>query len=126
VAAGVDRLLPVDDRGVVRDEVAADLEWVPAELAPGDVVVIDGLAPHYSEANHTDGPRRVFVASYAPAHEHYGRDRYYAARAEAMRDGPAGRGRARISAIADFEGTEASPPGAAVVTTCTHPRPTVP
>ena len=51
LATGVDEVLPVDDRGVVRADVAATLEWTPAELAPGDAVCIDGLAPHYSEAN---------------------------------------------------------------------------
>ena len=54
LADGVTELLPVDERGVVRAEVASDAHWFPAELTAGDAVLIDGLAPHYSEANDTD------------------------------------------------------------------------
>ena len=79
LAGGVREVLPVDDRGVVRRDVAADLEWIPAELAAGDAVVIDGLAPHYSQANGSDAPRRVLIASYAPASEGYDRAHYYGA-----------------------------------------------
>ena len=84
LAAGVDELLPTDERGVVRDEVVGSLQWEPAELAPGDAVLLDGLAPHYSEANRGGSPRRVLVASYAPAAESYSRDQYYSARADSM------------------------------------------
>jgi len=126
LAEGVRRLLPTDDRGVVRAEVAAGLGWQPAELSPGDAVVIDGLAPHYSEANRSTAPRRVFVASYAPARHGYGRNRYYAARHAEMQ-GPAGEpDRVRISALADFEGTEVGGGGptaadGSTAEACTHP-----
>src|SRR5262249_31259305 len=77
LAGGVREVLPTDDRGVVLADVASTLEWFPAELAAGDAVLIDGLAPHYSEANQSDRPRRVFIASYAPACEGYSRAHYY-------------------------------------------------
>ena len=77
LATDVDELLPVDDRGVVRADIRATLEWTPAELAPGDAVCIDGLAPHYSDANTSDAARRVLVASYAPVSEGYSRDAYH-------------------------------------------------
>jgi hypothetical protein len=118
MADGVTELLPVDDRGVVRAEVAAKLDWFPAELGAGDAVLIDGLAPHYSEANATDGSRRVFIASYAPQSEHYGRARYYRDRADLMRRDTERDGRFRISTLADFEGTEVGASG--VVDHCTH------
>ena len=51
VATGVDKLLDTDERGVVRAEVVADLDWSPIELAPGDALCIPGVLPHYSEAN---------------------------------------------------------------------------
>jgi hypothetical protein len=118
LAGGVDDVLPVDDRGVVRDDVASGLSWFAAELAAGDAVVIDGLAPHYSEANNSDLPRRVFIASYAPAAEGYDRARYYGARRERMQAATDHDGRFRISTLADFEGTEvASGP---VPEACTH------
>jgi hypothetical protein len=127
LAEGVRRLLPTDDRGVVRAEVAAGLSWQPAELSPGDAVVIDGLAPHRSEANRSAAPRRVFVASYAPARAGYGRDRYYAARRAEMQRPAGDADRVRISALADFEGTEAGGAGApaadgSTAEACTHPR----
>ena len=49
------------------------LTFEPAELQAGDAVCIDGFAPHYSEANRSAAPRRVLVASYAPASEGYSR-----------------------------------------------------
>jgi 2-aminoethylphosphonate dioxygenase len=118
MARGVDAVLPVDDRGVVRAEVAGALDWFAAELAAGDAVCIDGLAPHYSEANRAQLPRRVLVASYAPASEGYTRAEYYARRDDGMRSATGRDGRFRISTLADFEGTEVAAPGRASV--CTH------
>ena len=118
LADGVDEVLPVDERGVVRADVAAGLDWFAAELNAGDAVRIDGLAPHYSEANRTDSSRRVFIASYAPASEHYDRTRYYQERDERMRRDTERDGRFRISTLADFEGTEVA--AGARPDRCTH------
>jgi hypothetical protein len=118
LARGVREVLPVDDRGVVRDDASAGLEWFPAELAAGDAVVIDGLAPHYSQANGSDAPRRVFIASYAPTSEGYERAHYYGARRDRMQEATEHDGRFRISTLADFEGTEVAPESASEV--CTH------
>jgi hypothetical protein len=119
LASGVDAVLPVDDRGVVRDDVAQSLDWFAAELGPGDAVCIDGFAPHYSEANRSHAARRVFVASYAAADEGYRREDYYAARDAEMRAATQRDGRFRISTLADFDGTEVDAAGAS--TECTHP-----
>lgn len=119
LADGVNEVLPVDDRGVVRDDVASTLTWFPAALAAGDAVCIDGLAPHYSEANNTDVGRRVFIASYAPEREKYGRARYYRERDDRMRRDTERDGRFRISTLADFEGTEVAPD--TMTDHCTHP-----
>jgi hypothetical protein len=106
LAGGVNDVLPVDDRGVVRADAANDLDWFAAELVAGDAVCIDGLAPHYSEANRGDAPRRVLVASYAPTSERYTRTHYYARRSDRMRAETERDGRFRISTLADFEGAE--------------------
>jgi hypothetical protein len=119
LAGGVDSVLPVDDRGVVRDDVASTLGWQAAPLEPGDAVLLDGLAPHYSEANHSHAARRVLVASYAPAAEGYSREQYYSARAATMQQASASDGRFRISTLADFEGVEVDTPDAATEH-CTH------
>jgi ectoine hydroxylase-related dioxygenase (phytanoyl-CoA dioxygenase family) len=106
LAEGVDEPLPTDDRDVVRYDVVESLRWAPAELAAGDAVLLDGLAPHYSDANRGARRRRVLVASYAPSAEHYSREHYYSARADTMRRASQEDGRFRISTLADFDGVE--------------------
>jgi hypothetical protein len=119
LAGGVREVLAVDDRGVVRADIANTLDWFCAELAACDAVCIDGLAPHYSDTNRGDRPRRVLVASYAPTTEGYTRAHYYAQRTERMRDETARDGRFRISTLADFDGAEVATEAAA--DHCTHP-----
>ena len=80
--------------------------------------MIDGLAPHYSEANNTDRSRRVFIASYAPTREHYDRARYYQERGALMQRDTERDGRFRISTLADFQGTEVETTTATGA--CTH------
>jgi ectoine hydroxylase-related dioxygenase (phytanoyl-CoA dioxygenase family) len=106
LAGGVEEVLPIDDRGVVSAAATHDLDWFSAELVAGDAVCIDGLAPHYSEANRGASPRRVLVASYAPASEGYTRAHYYAQRRDRMQAETERDGRFRISTLADFEGAE--------------------
>jgi ectoine hydroxylase-related dioxygenase (phytanoyl-CoA dioxygenase family) len=118
IAGDVHEVLPVDDRGVVRADVSESLDWQVAELAAGDAVCIDGLAPHYSESNRGSTSRRVLVASYAPVSEHYTRAHYYAQRDEHMRAGTERDGRFRISTLADFDGAEVA--AETSVDRCTH------
>jgi hypothetical protein len=118
-------ILPVDDRGVVRDDVCAALVWTPAELAPGDAVCIDGFAPHYSEANRSAAARRVLVASFAPAASGYDRVTYYSRRSDEMQRANERDGRFRISTLADFAGVEVTP-DTGVVGECTHPAARLP
>jgi hypothetical protein len=122
LASGVDEVLAVDERGVVRDEVCAALQWRCAELAPGDAVCIDGFAPHYSDANLSDAPRRVLVTSFTPTGSGYDRATYYTRRSESMRDATERDGRFRISTLADFAGVEVAPESR-VAGACTHPAP---
>ena len=121
LAAGVEEALPTDDGGVVQADVAAALDWEPVELAPGDAVCIGGLAPHFSEANHSASPRRVLVASYAPTDDRYRREHYYDARRRAMERATSADDRFRISTLADFEGVEVPVAGrTATVEGCGH------
>ena len=119
LAGGVNEVLPTDDRGVVRDDIARELPWTAVELEPGDAVCLDGLLPHYSDANRTTRSRRVLVASYAPESEGYTRAQYYAARDSVMTKSSAADGRFRISTLADFDGAEVAPDSAAAER-CTH------
>jgi hypothetical protein len=118
LADGVDELLPVDERGVVRADIAGSLAWYPVELRAGDAMCIGGFAPHYSAVNGSSVRRRVLVASYAPASEGYDRAAYYDARAERMRAATARDGRFRISTLADFDGVEVEV--AHTADACTH------
>jgi hypothetical protein len=120
IATGIDEVLAVDDRGVVRADIAVTLEWTAVELRAGDALCIDGLAPHYSETNRGDDSRRVLVASYAPVREGYSRDDYYERRHATMQTETERDGRFRISTLADFDGAEvATEPSK--TDRCTHP-----
>jgi hypothetical protein len=118
IAGGVDEVLAVDDRGVVRADIGDALDWFAVELRAGDALCIDGLAPHYSETNRGDEARRVLVASYAPVREGYGRDDYYERRRSKMQSETGRDGRFRISTLADFEGAEVATDAA--TDRCTH------
>ncbi len=120
IAPEVDHALPTDDRGVVEAHVTDALDWQLVELAPGDALMIDGWAPHWSGANDTDRPRRVLVASYASTVSGYTRDEYYAAREAAMTASTGRDGRFRISTHADFAGEEVTSDERAE-DACTHP-----
>jgi len=119
IAGGVDHVLAVDDRGVVRADISESLEWNAIELRAGDALCIEGLAPHYSETNRAGDARRVLVASYAPASEGYSRADYYRRRESKMQSETERDGRFRISTLADFEGSEVATDAAA--DHCTHP-----
>jgi hypothetical protein len=121
IAPDVEEVLATDERGVVTAGVVDGLNWSPLELAAGDAVCLTGVAPHYSEANRSDRPRRFLVASYSPLSEQYGRAQYYAARRIAMDRASATDGRFRISTLADFEGLEVAP-AASAQGACTHSR----
>lgn len=119
VAPPTPAVLPTDDGGVILAAEASGLAWEPAPLAAGDTVIIEGLAPHYSEQNRSQHPRRVLVASYAPAGAGYDRAQYYAARQAVMTAATERDGQARISTLADFEG-QSVPPDVQAVGRCTH------
>ncbi len=119
VAPGISSELPIDERGVIRDDVATSLSWEAVELDAGDALVIDGFLPHRSDPNTTDQPRRVLIASYAEEALGYTRSQYYAARSARMVAATAADGRFRISTHADFAGTEVAPIGRAT-DRCTH------
>lgn len=98
--------LPTDERGRIRDDAAASLDWQPVELQPGDLLIFDSYAPHYSDTNTTDRPRRAMYLTYNAASDGDHRARYYAdKRAEFERQGAAFDGeRVRISISDDFLG----------------------
>ena len=80
--------LPTDDRGRIRDDVAASLAWRPVEVQPGDLLFFDSYTPHFSDTNRTDRPRRAAYLTYNAAGLGDHRERYYAdKRSEFARSG---------------------------------------
>ena len=113
VASGHTRGTLPNARGRIEPEVAATLTWSPVEVFPGDVLIFDSYAPHRSETNTTDHPRRALYLTYNARSGGDHRARYYAdKKAEfAAADGTFGGDRVRISVNDDFEGKPVSAPG---------------
>jgi ectoine hydroxylase-related dioxygenase (phytanoyl-CoA dioxygenase family) len=79
VAPGYDQgRLPTDDRGRIESSVAAELDWRPAPVEPGDLLFFDSYTPHYSETNTTSRPRRAAYLTYNAASLGDHREQYYA------------------------------------------------
>lgn len=107
VVSGVhDGFLPTDAGGRVRADVAAGLEWEPAELEPGDLLWFDSYTPHRSGTNQGTASRRALYLTYNARSAGDHRERYYAdKRAEFERAGDTfGDERVRVSITDDFLG----------------------
>ncbi len=112
LAPGHDRgLLPNVD-GRISDEWLAHATWEPLEAAPGDIMFFDSYAPHKSDTNQSDSPRRVMYLTYNAASKGDFREPYYAdKRAEFAAAGERGAsGNVRMSINDDFLGKPVDPP----------------
>ena len=69
--------LPTDDRGRIEPSAAAELNWRPVPVEPGDVLFFDSYTPHYSETNRTNRPRRAAYLTYNAASLGDHREQYY-------------------------------------------------
>lgn len=103
--------LATDDRGRLTDDVVASLDWQPVEVEPGQLVAFDSYAPHRSETNQTNTPRRTLYLTYNAASRGDFRDRYYADKdAEFAASGSSfASGSVRISISDDFLGRPVQP-----------------
>ncbi len=54
-----DGILPQDDRGVMYPEAYKDYKWDAVTCKPGDVVIFNNYAPHYSNMNKGQQRRRA-------------------------------------------------------------------
>jgi len=98
-----DGLLPTTDDGVIAPAVAADLEWTPAPLDVGDVVVFSSYVPHRSQPNKSDRPRRALYLTFNAADAGDLRSAYYENKASSMASD-------RLSMINHFDGDLLSGP----------------
>lgn len=75
MAAGFHRSGLLGDKWKPLDEDA--LDYTPVMTAPGDAVFFDSYAPHRSQPNMTDSPRRVLYVTYNRLSEGDHRRQYY-------------------------------------------------
>ncbi|MBA2609240.1 MAG: phytanoyl-CoA dioxygenase family protein [Actinobacteria bacterium] len=107
VASGLHHeVLPLDDVGCVRADVAATLDWTHVEVRAGQTLWFHSRTPHRSGPNNSQVPRRALYPTYNAAAEGDLRADYYReklAQFAAAADGTDG-GRVRVSLIGDFQG----------------------
>jgi hypothetical protein len=106
VSGCFDTVLPVDDRGCISPDVAAQLTWEPVALRAGQTLWFHSRTPHRSGPNRSARPRRALYPTYNAAREGDRRAEYYAAKRAAFAHAPTS-DRARVSLIGDFEGRPA-------------------
>ena len=98
VSACHQELLPTDDTGCIRADVADALEWVPVEVHAGETLWFHSRTPHRSGPNLGPTPRRALYPTYNARREGDRRDAYYEQKAIELAGGSA------VSLIGDFQG----------------------
>jgi hypothetical protein len=91
-------LLPMDDTGCIRADVAADLAWVPVEVRAGETLWFHSRTPHRSGPNLGPTPRRALYPTYNALAEGDRRAAYYEQKRAELGGGAA------VSLIGDFQG----------------------
>ncbi|MDP8932108.1 MAG: phytanoyl-CoA dioxygenase family protein [Actinomycetota bacterium] len=107
LAAGIHRdLLPTDDEGCVRDDVAVGLSWRPQPVTAGSLLWFHSHTPHRSAANASDRSRRALYLTYNAASLGDLRQAYYADKRTAFASlgERTGAGAQRVSLIGHFQG----------------------
>ena len=103
VSGCFDEVLPLDERGCIRADVAEGLDWTPAPVRAGQTLWFHSRTPHRSGPNQSAEPRRALYPTYNAAREGDLRAAYYEAKRAAFASDHDG-DRARVSLIGDFEG----------------------
>jgi len=96
-------VLPTDDRGCTRGDVAATLRWEPVEVPAGQALWFHSRTPHRSGPNRSDRPRRALYPTYNAASQGDLRADYYRRKRTEL-SGRDGGGGVTVSLIGDFEG----------------------
>ena len=107
VASGMHaEVLPVDDHGCIRADVAGALTWMAVEVRAGETLWFHSRTPHRSGPNRSSTPRRALYPTYNAAAEGELRADYYRQKqAELAQLAAAGDGeRVPVSLIGDFQG----------------------
>jgi len=104
VSARHDELLPTDERGCIRDDVAAELDWMSVEVRAGETLWFHSRTPHRSGANLSTTPRRALYPTYNALAEGDLRDAYYRQKHDELAAAANDGGRVPVSLIGDFQG----------------------
>ncbi|MGK2948111.1 MAG: phytanoyl-CoA dioxygenase family protein [Acidimicrobiales bacterium] len=93
-------LLPTDEVGCIRADVASALTWTPVEVRAGDTLWFHSRTPHRSGPNLGLTPRRALYPTYNALAEGDLRAAYYDQKRAELVDGDGG----AVSLIGDFQG----------------------
>jgi hypothetical protein len=97
-------ILPMDDVGCIRSDLAATFEWESAELRAGQVLWFHSRTPHRSGSNNSTADRRALFPTYNALREGDLRDRYYEQKAAEFTASRKSGSTVRVSLIGDFQG----------------------
>ncbi|MEE2750150.1 MAG: phytanoyl-CoA dioxygenase family protein [Myxococcota bacterium] len=70
-------LLGMTESQVLTEDVVNDLEWVPLETSPGDLVLFGSYLPHRSGPNTSSSARRAAYLTFNPRRAGSCREKYY-------------------------------------------------
>lgn len=96
-------LLPMDDVGCIRADVAQALAWAPVEVLAGQTLWFHSRTPHRSGPNGSAEPRRALYPTYNARSEGDRREDYYRQKLAELAATDAG-DRVSVSLIGDFQG----------------------
>jgi hypothetical protein len=97
-------VLPMDERGCVRSDVAESLDWIPVPVRAGQCLWFHSRAPHRSGPNRSSEPRRALYPTYNARSEGDLREAYYRDKLAVFGQGEHEDDRVQVSLIGDFEG----------------------
>jgi len=96
-------VLPTDDAGCIRGDVADAMQWDPVEVRAGQTLWFHSRTPHRSGPNMSGVARRALYPTYNAASEGDMRADYYRRKLAAFRASPGGE-HVQVSLIGDFQG----------------------
>ena len=99
-----EKLLPVNGRGCIVDEVVQQMSWEAVEVKAGDVLWFHSLTPHRSGPNNSACDRRAMYPTFNAASEGNLRQAYYEQKLREFNETPRTAGTVQVSLINDFEG----------------------
>jgi 2-aminoethylphosphonate dioxygenase len=65
------------EKNEIPEEILKSWKWTPVLCGPGDIIVFNSFVPHYSDANKTLKPRRIYYFTYNKASEGDLRNDYF-------------------------------------------------